>query len=130
LPADEVADESLDWLTFPLWAPGLRMFTETAVLLGFVWVDVADDAASWPLPAAWPMPWTPLPPPQQPACWAAFCVVPLVLPADEVADELLDCETFPLLAYGLRMFTETAVLLGFVWVDVADEDADCSLLAS
>jgi hypothetical protein len=57
-------------------------------------------------------------------------VVPLVLPADEVADELLDCETFPLLAYGLRMFTETAVLLGFVWVDVADEDADCSLLAS
>src|SRR5690348_948488 len=102
LPADEVADELLDCETFPLCAPGLRMFTETAVLLGFVGVAVADEPASWPFPADWPIPWTPLPPPQQPACWAAVCEVPLVLPADDVADELLDCETFPLLAYGLR----------------------------
>ena len=51
------------------------------------------------------------------------------LPADDVAAELLDWLTLPVCAPGLRMFTETAVLLGFVWVDVADEDADCWLFA-
>src|SRR4051794_28626858 len=58
LPAVELAVELLAWLTAPLAAPGLRMATDTALLVGLVCVDVADDCADCVLPAAWPMPWT------------------------------------------------------------------------
>src|SRR5437764_15373542 len=105
-PADEVAEELLDWLTFPLPAPGLRMLTEIAELLGFVCVEVASDPACWSLPACWPMPCCePAPPP---AAWVAVWSVPLVLPADEVAAELVDWVTFPVPGGGLWMFTECA----------------------
>src|SRR6478735_4205132 len=120
-PADEVAEELLDWLTLPAAITGVSVersswglnpptSPDAATLLAPDWVEVASDPAPCSLCASWPIPWiaprggceqpsvhsgtvaahTP-----QPACWAAFCVVPLVLPADEVADELLDWLTFP-----------------------------------
>src|SRR4051812_50201153 len=77
------------------------------------------------------MPWTAPPPPlPPPAFWEPFWVVPLVLPADDDAFELLLCETLPLLEPGLRIDTLIAVLLGFFWVEVADESADWLLPAT
>src|SRR3954452_12256671 len=127
LPAFESADELLFCDTAPELEPGLRIATWIAVLVGLVWVEVAEEFADWPLDAAWPMPWTPPPPP--PAFCAAFCVVALLLPAADVAAEVLSCETAPLAAPGLRMATLIAVLVGLVWVEVADEFADWVLAA-
>src|ERR671925_92247 len=69
------------------------------------------------------------PPPPPPAC-VADCDVPLVLPAADVADEVLAWFTAPLLEPGLRIATWIAWLVGLTCVEVASDDADCLLAAS
>ena len=94
LPADEFAAELLDCVTSPLPAPGLRMLTRDRLVAR---VDLRGRRLRTGHPGGCP------PPGRSPErhrssrhrAWSAVCVVPLVLPADEVADELLDCAHVP-----------------------------------
>src|SRR3954452_8496000 len=131
LYAVESADELLAWSTGPELDFGLRIDRETALLVGLVCVDVAEDSALWRLSAAWPAACTPPLPPRPPLdCCSAFWSVLFLLAAIDSADELLACLTAPELACGLRIATLIALLVGLLCVEVAEEAALCALDAA
>jgi hypothetical protein len=123
LPAADVAEESLDCVTEPS-SPGLRMRTEMLVFVGWSCVEVAVDWAVCPLSADW----FPVATPGAPPPWAACWFVALELPAADVADEPLVCVTTPPFP-SLPIRTEMFVFDGELWVEEADEFADCWLPA-
>src|SRR6478735_8133785 len=112
------------------------MRTGALVLLAQHCVESADESADWSLYAFWlascttgapPPPHEPQPsfrttgPP--PASCDAFCVVWFLLPAAEMADELLVCSTEPS-SPSEPMRTGMLTFFGWSCSDVADESAD------
>src|SRR3954453_31739 len=136
LPANENALELLLWLTSPL-SPSLRTRTDLFSLVGWYWVEVADDVASCQFEASWPAAWIAFEsiahehgePPEPPWLWSMPCVSSFLLPANDFAVESLLWFTSPL-SPPLSTRTEMFSLLGWYWVDVAVDVASCEFEAS